>query len=183
MSEDNARLTSELWKDVVGFESWYQVSSFGRVKRLKKVHWNHGKKNIVDREYLLKKGIDRYGYYVVTVTNGIKRKTCKVHRLVAEAFIPNPNQKKQVDHINRIRTDNRVENLRWATNKENARNSNHQTMIEAFGETKGISEWAEEFGLKKETVIARLQRGWCNEDAVSIRPLKEGEYLNGRKTN
>lgn len=173
----------ELWKDITGFEGWYQVSSLGRVKRLKKVHCNHGKRNIVEREYLLRQAIDHKGYFVVTVSNGVERKACKVHRLVAEAFLPNPNKKMQVDHINRIRTDNMVENLRWATSKENARNSNHQTMIDAFGETKGISEWAEYFGLKKETVIARLQRGWSNEDAVSIKPLKEGEYLNGRKAN
>lgn len=183
MAEKQMELPFELWKDVVGFEGWYQVSSFGRVKRLKKVHCNHGKRNIVEREYVLKPIKDYKGYFVVYITNGVERKNLKVHRLVAEAFIPNPNRKKQVDHINRIRTDNRVENLRWATSKENARNSNHQTMIDAFGETKGISEWAEEFGLKKETVIARLQRGWNNEDAVSIKPLKEGEYLNGRKTN
>ena len=171
---------TELWKDIAGFDGWYQVSSIGRVKRLKKVHCNHGKRNIVKRELILKQSLDRKGYLTVTVSNGIERKTQKVHRLVAKAFIPNPDNKPQVDHINRIRTDNRVENLRWATAKENSRNSNHQTMIDAFGKTKGISEWAEDFDLKKETVIARLQRGWSNEDAVSIKPLREGEYLNGR---
>ena len=174
---------AEEWKDVMGFEGWYQVSSLGRVKRLKKVHCNHGKRNIVKREYILCPTKDRKGYYTVSISNGEIRTTRKVHRLVAEAFIPNPEEKPQVDHKNRIRADNRVENLKWASNKENARNSNHQTMIKAFGESKGISEWAEQFGLKKETVIARLQRGWNNEDAVSIKPLREGEYLNGRKAN
>lgn len=171
---------TELWKDIAGFDGWYQVSSIGRVKRLKKVHCNHGKRNIVKRELILKQSLDHKGYFTVTISNGIEHKTQKVHRLVAKAFIPNPDNKPQVDHINRIRTDNRVENLRWATAKENSRNSNHQTMIDAFGKTKGISEWAEDFDLKKETVIARLQRGWSNEDAVSIKPLREGEYLNGR---
>ena len=171
----------EVWKDIVGFEGWYQVSSLGRVKRLKKVHCNHGKRNIVEREHILKPSKDRKGYLVVVVSNGIDRKHCKVHRLVAEAFIPNEENKPQVDHINRDKTDNSISNLRWATNAENQNNTDHPTMITAFGLTMSLTHWSEIYGIKVPTIITRLERGWNTEDAVKIPPLKEGEYLNGRR--
>lgn len=171
----------EIWKDIDGYEGWYQVSSFGRVKRLKKVHCNHGKRNIVEREYILNPSKDKKGYSIVTLSNGVDRKPQKVHRLVAEAFIPNDQNKPQVDHINRNKSDNRLENLRWATNSENQYNTDHPTILSAFGLSMSIQHWSETYGIKPETIITRLQRGWIVEDAVTVKPLKEGEYLHGRR--
>lgn len=65
------------------------------------------------KEKLLKPRLGTTGYYFVTLCNGVKQKHFKIHRLVAMLFIPNPDIKKEVDHINRVRTDNRLENLRW----------------------------------------------------------------------
>ena len=62
------------------------------------------------------------GYYIIGLYKDAKRKFFKLHRLIALAFIPNPDNKPCVDHINRNRKDNRIENLRWATSKENRRN-------------------------------------------------------------
>lgn len=69
---------------------------------------------------LKKQHIDRSGY--MYILRGRRMKQLSVHRIVAETFIPNPENKSEVDHINRIRNDNRVENLRWVTRLENAQN-------------------------------------------------------------
>lgn len=105
----------EIWKDIEGYEGLYQVSNFGKVKRLK------GK--YVKEERPLKSAIDRYGYpfYSLSKKKVLKSKT--THRLVAKAFIPNPLNKPAVNHINGIKTDNNVKNLEWCTNKENTQHS------------------------------------------------------------
>lgn len=95
----------EQWKDIEGYEGLYQVSDMGNVRNVK---YNRS----------LKPVLNPGGYLKVILSKDGKRKTCKVHRLVAEAFIPNPDNKPTVDHINTIRTDNRVSNLRWFTHKE-----------------------------------------------------------------
>ena len=103
---------TEIWKPVVGYEGMYEVSSYGRVKSFKPR--SNGK--------ILKGKIDKGGYLLVILCKDKKQTTYKVHRLVAEHFIPNPQNKPCIDHINTVRTDNRVENLRWATYKENGNN-------------------------------------------------------------
>lgn len=98
----------EIWKDIEGYEGLYQVSNLGRVKKLPTI---------------LKNSLDKQGYEVVQLVNeNGKKKVLKIHRLVANAFIENTENKPQVDHINTIRNDNRVENLRWVTPKENMNN-------------------------------------------------------------
>lgn len=111
----------EIWKDVKDFEGLYQVSNFGRVRRLDSYvnSWN-GLKNKKGR--ILKTTVNHYGYCVVDLCKDNKKKQHRVHRLIAETFIPNPENKPEVDHINTIRTDNRVENLRWVTDKEQRNN-------------------------------------------------------------
>ena len=157
----------EVWKDIPGYEGWYQVSNLGRVKRLKKVHCNHGKVNIVEREHILTPSMDKKGYLIVILTNnGEKKKYFKVHRLVAESFIENNQNKPQVDHINRIKDDNRVENLRWVTNSENQYNSSKTTWLNYKGELIPLTILCEMKNIKTHTVIRRLKAGWSVEDAV-----------------
>lgn len=168
---------NEEWRDIPGFEGWYQVSNLGRVKRIRKVHWNHGKKNIVEREHILSPTPDRKGYLIVVIGNENIKKHMKVHRLVAEAFIPNQQNKEQVDHINRIVDDNRVENLRWVSNKENQLNSSSNRIIKCFGESLTLSQWGEKTGIKSSTIRARLERGWTPEEALSIPILETGKKI------
>ena len=98
------------------------VSSFGRVVSLtKKVPTYYGVRTIPCK--LLSPSISNYGYCkVILCLNANDRKHVTVHRLVAEAFIPNPNSKPQVDHIDRNRKNNKVDNLRWCSLLENMHN-------------------------------------------------------------
>lgn len=96
---------SEEWRPVIGYENEYLVSDFGNV-------WS------IRNRRLLTPKLTRAGYLRVGLSVDGKRKDFHVHRLVAIAFIPNPMEKPTVNHINEVKTDNRVANLGWATNLE-----------------------------------------------------------------
>ncbi len=121
-------MEKEIWKDIKGFEGIYQVSSMGRVKSLPKIKKCFGK-DYLTKEKIIKPYINTYGYQSVGLIRNKKVKRCVIHRLVALNFIPNLNSKikTQVNHINEIKTDNRVVNLEWVTAKENI---NHGTARE-----------------------------------------------------
>lgn len=113
----------EIWKDIKGYEGIYQVSNMGKIKSVERYmlnRWGNGFKRW--REKIKKQTLSKNGYYTVILSTNGNYKTYFTHRLVAEAFIPNPENKPCIDHINTDRTDNRVENLRWVTHKENQNN-------------------------------------------------------------
>lgn len=110
----------EIWKDIKGYEGKYQISNLGRVKSL-----NYNTK-------ILKYNSDGHGYLKVILYKNNKRKSHRVHRLVAEAFIPNLEDKNQVNHINGNKQDNRAFNLEWCTAKENVQHSLNTGLSERF---------------------------------------------------
>lgn len=101
----------EEWKDIKSYEGLYQISNLGRVKSL-----NYNKTNTIS---VLKPGKCR-GYLQVSLCKNGEHKYFKVHRLVAQAFIPNPNNYKEVNHKDEDKTNNRVDNLEWCTSKYNS---------------------------------------------------------------
>lgn len=104
----------EEWKNIVGYEGLYMVSNLGRIKSLN-YHNEH-------REEIMKPNVWNGGYLKIGLYKNGKFKRYFVHRIVAEAFIPNTENKPYIDHINTLRSDNRVENLRWCTRQENMNN-------------------------------------------------------------
>jgi hypothetical protein len=115
---------NEIWKDIPGYEGLYQVSNIGRVKSLKRTFFS-GKNLQIRKTYeenILAPRFYKKGYVYFGLSKDGVVKKLKAHRLVALAFIPNPENKPDIDHINTIPGDNRVSNLRWATKSENQRN-------------------------------------------------------------
>lgn len=105
----------EEWKDVVGYEGYYQVSNMGRVKSLKRVTNNQ----FCKQDYFLKQTKTNAGYLKVILIRNSKRTNKNIHRLVAETFIDNSNKLPCVNHKNGNKQDNRVENLEWVNFKQN----------------------------------------------------------------
>lgn len=132
-------MTDEIWRDIDGYEGLYQVSNFGRVKSFQK-----------GTVRILKPAINRKWLFVVLCKNGGK-KIFKVHRLVAMAFIPNPDGKPQVNHIDGNPQNNHVDNLEWCTPSENMQHALRTGLI-ATGEK-------------------NYQAGVTNEQAREIREL------------
>ena len=161
----------EIWKPIMGYEGVYEVSNLGRVKSYCK-----GKNGVI-----LKGSKHNFGYIKVSLMG----KQVLVHRLVAEAFILNPDNKPCIDHINGITSDNRVENLRWCTQKENLNNpiftkrssvshkgkygtqsSNHKAIIQFELNGELVRKWECAIDAQKEIGVCRkaisaVLRGKC----------------------
>ena len=114
----------EIWKDIKGYEGLYQVSNKGRIKSL-----NYRR---TGKEGMLKGVPNKYGYLMVILYKNRKRNYFYVHRLVAQAFIPNPDNLPEVNHIIddfEHRSDNRVENLEWCTREYNNNYGTHNEKL------------------------------------------------------
>lgn len=108
--------TLEFWRDIEGYEGLYQVSNIGQIKSLKS-------------NKILKPVNNGKGYLFVNLYKNGEIKHFLIHRLVAEAFLPNEDELPQVDHINNDKTDNRVANLQWISQVENLRKKETGIMI------------------------------------------------------
>ena len=105
----------EEWRDIKGYEGYYQVSNFGRVKSLSRDVGSNRCKN----ESIMKTSLDKDGYEHLVLRKNGKQRHFRVNRLVAEAFLENPNNYPQVNHKDEDRTNNNVNNLEWCSAKYN----------------------------------------------------------------
>lgn len=113
----------EVWRPIRGYEGLYEVSNFGQVRSIERTVSNKiGSWKINSKIKTQRK--DNRGYYRVKLCKGGKIKSFAVHRLVAEAFIPNPYHYSEVNHKNCIKTDNRADNLEWCTRSYNVNYGN-----------------------------------------------------------
>jgi hypothetical protein len=137
----------ETFKDIIGWEGFYQISNLGNVKSLPRFSDNHSgfKKNLKGK--ILKAQISKTGYYVVDLKHNSKRKTFKLHRLIAIHFIENTFNKGFINHINGIKTDNSIGNLEWVSVAEN----NKHAVIIGLKNDYGVNNSKSK--LKKEDVL------------------------------
>lgn len=151
----------EEWKDIRQYKGLYQVSNYGQVKSL-----NHRIKTkinnqtaIIRKGRVLKFSISR-GYATVILSKNGKKKKSFIHRLVAEAFIPNRDNKPQVNHIDGNKLNNNVKNLEWATSSENIVHAFNIGLIKPpRGEKQGKSKLTE-----KDVVDIRNSKGIFQKD-------------------
>ena len=113
---------NEVWKDIKGYEGIYQVSNFGRVKSVaRKIKLKQYIKETTEK--IMKLDLNKRGYLYVHLCKNGKYKAYRVHRLVADAFVENPEHKDQVNHIDRNVLNNKSSNLEWCTNAENMKHA------------------------------------------------------------
>lgn len=165
--------TDEVWADIEGYEGLYQVSTKGNVRNSRT-----GK--------LMTPWYCRKGYLYVTLCSNGKKVNCSIHSLVAKTFIPNPENKPTVDHINRNKEKNNVTNLRWATYEEQRLNSNSgrpKTPILAMKD--GVEKvfdsqayCAKELALDKRQIGACLRGKQKTHKGYTFKYLESSEIVN-----
>ena len=135
-------------KDIKGYEGLYAVTSCGKI-------WSYKNKKF------LNPSTNKKGYFQVVLYKNGKPKTHKVHRLLAEAYIPNPDNLPQVDHIDNDKTHNYINNLQWITNRDNCRKSKNKPVLQFDLDGNFIREWecTADVGRGVESFICQCLKG------------------------
>ena len=174
--------TQEIWKDISGYEGLYQISNYGRVKSFNWRHWGYTR--------VLTPQLTANGYLHISLHKDKKIEQFYIHRLVAEAFVPNLDNKPEVNHINEDKTDNRACNLCWMTHEENnnygTKNFKTSKKLKNFYKShsspfKGKSH-SEEVKCKMRIAAKERKRGcWYNNGLVEKQAFECPEgFVHGR---
>lgn len=176
---------TEVWKDIEGYEGYYQVSNLGRVKSLQTMKYSHIKKCAIPvmRERVLKPFPNTDKYLMIDLKKDGKRNCQKVHRLVAKAFIPNLDNMPQVNHKDENKQNNCADNLEWCncqynntygTAKSRMAEKHKKKLIQISASGEVVNEWnsigeaTKDLGVSKNTIAL-----WCLH---GVKPRKYKNY-------
>lgn len=150
-------MSEEIWKPIAGFENSYEISNYGNVRSIDRYciqKDNRGEKyNHIYKGKVLKQFINKNGYFQVQLSYQYKSIPKRVHRLMAEAFIPNPNNYPCVNHIDGNKLNNKLENLEWCTHKHNNREARRLGLNKGY---KGLT-WKKRCQLAVEYIEDKLK--------------------------
>lgn len=152
----------EVWMPIKGFEGLYEISNFGRVKSLARTRITKAGGLCLVRQQFLRVRSDKDGYKEVALSKGAKLYYFRVHRLVAAAFIPNPNHLPVINHIDENPANNNVSNLEWCSVRYNNRYSRHKVskpVICNGVEYPSIRALSRSIGVDAKSIRAHLKKG------------------------
>ncbi len=162
----------EEWKDIKGYEGLYQISNLGRVKSLARyVNRKYNSQRLV-KERILSIGDNGNGYCNVCLTKKCSKKTEKVHQLVAQAFIDNPNNYPEINHSDGNKANNKIENLIWCTRSQNIKHAFKTGLkISLKGEKNHLSKLTE----KQVIEIRGLKGSMLGKDIANLYNITESQ--------
>lgn len=170
-------MNKEIWKDIEGYEGLYQVSNLGRIKSLPKFHRtnkNYSSIGYLSKEKILKNACDNAGKGYLYVNLG-RNGRIKVHRAVAMAFIPNPNNYKEVNHIDGNPKNNNANNLEWVTHQENCLHYTYK-----------LGQHSGQFKMKKVKIINKYNQNTKEFESITqaVRWIREHtKYFKASESN
>lgn len=202
MSNQIENLEGEIWKPVVGYEARYEVSNKGRVRSIDReiisqangTKWQYPRtikqKGVIIKGKLLKGGKTRVGYMVIDVgrlykDNKIVRKSKKImlHRLVAEAWIPNPDNKPEINHIDGNKLNNNIENLAWCTRSENIKHAYDTGLLTSNGPGYGKDNHRAKMVIRMDKEGNELEIFYCATAISVAMGMSKDAITNAIKTN
>ena len=163
----------EIWKDIHNYEGLYQISNYGSVKSLERKVKNTKSSYRIVKEKILSCGKSSNGYYYIILYKNQNKKIYRIHRLVAEAFIPNPNNYSEVNHKDENKENNNVNNLEWCNHIYNInygtsikrKAEKHQRQViqytknnEIIKEYNSLKEASDKIGIDSSSIIRCCKR-------------------------